>query len=114
MKVKLIDCQTETKVEQFGTCDLCMHTGTARYRRFTFEDVATGKRFDVDAEMWSWGDFFQAGEIDNLARFAEWLLHNEVPDNDELRNDYGWIRDVIDEYNYGDEEDWEDWDDEED
>ena len=91
-----------------------MHTGTARYRRFTFEDVATGKRFDVDAEMWGWGDFFQAGEIDNLARFAEWLLHNEVPDNDELRNDYGWIRDVIDEYNYGDEEDWEDWDDEED
>lgn len=57
MKIKLIDCEEYERVEQFGTCDLCMHMGTAEYRTFTFENVATGELFDVEAQEWDCGDF---------------------------------------------------------
>ena len=98
MKIKLIDCEEYERVEQFGTCDLCMHMGTAEYRTFTFENVATGELFDVEAQEWRYGDFFRAEDIDNLARFAEWLLHNEV-DEFEPRWEYSWICKVINAYN---------------
>lgn len=98
MKVKLIDCVEYERVEQFGTCDLCMYMGTAEYRTFTFENVATGEIFDVEAQEWCYGDFSRAEDIDNLARFAEWLLHNEVPEYC-ISMEFNWICGVIGTYN---------------
>lgn len=98
MKIKLIDCEEYERVEQFGTCDLCMHMGTAEYRTFTFENVSTGELFDVEAQEWCYGDFFRAEDIDNLARFAEWLLHNEVPAYS-ISMEFDWICGVIGAYN---------------
>lgn len=42
--------------------------------------------------------FFRAEDIDNLARFAEWLLHNEVPAYS-TSMEFGWICGVIGAYN---------------
>lgn len=99
MKVKLFDCYSEERVVQFGTCDLCMSMGSAEFRTFMFMDVETGRVLSAEAQMWEYGDLVKAEEVDNLARFAEYLLTNEVPRYNGSMYGFHWVREVIEDYN---------------
>lgn len=47
MKIKLIDVQTEVEEDvEFGTCELCMQTGSAEFPTFIFEKE-DGSQFEV-------------------------------------------------------------------
>lgn len=65
----------------FGTCEICMHTGTAANPVYTFEftDTETGEKDvrDVDGYEWDWGDY-NTVDIYNVITFGDWLEDNTV------------------------------------
>lgn len=80
-RVRLLEYHEEPQETTFGTCDLCMHTGTARNPVYTmeFKDTDTGKEFvrDVEGYCWSWGDYFTVN-ISNVIAFGDWLENNHI------------------------------------
>lgn len=80
-RVRLLDYNAYSEEATFGTCEICMHTGTAENPTFTFEftDTETGEKDvrDVEGYMWDWGDYFTV-YIFNVALFGDWLEDNTV------------------------------------
>ena len=86
MKAKLVDYDYREYETDFGTCELCMYTGTAEEPRFKFE-YDDGHTEWVDGYYWDWGDLFTV-EIDNTANFAAWLA---IQDLDGYIEDYSTL-----------------------
>lgn len=81
-RVRLLAYREDTEYgATFGTCDLCMSTGTAENPVYTFEftDTETGEEVvrDVEGWMWDWGDYFTV-YVDNVITFGDWLEDNTV------------------------------------
>ena len=76
MKAKLVDFYSREYETEFGTCELCMSTGTAVEPHFKFE-------YDDGHTEWVAGYFWRLGglflvDIDNTANFAAWLADQEL------------------------------------
>lgn len=80
-RVRLLDYNEYSQETTFGTCEVCMRTGTAENPTFTFEftDMRTEERTvkNVEGYEWDWGDYFTV-DIDNVALFGDWLEDNTV------------------------------------
>ena len=80
-RVRLLDYNEYSQETTFGTCDICMYTGTATNPTFTFEftDTETGEKTvrDVRGYEWDWGDYSTV-DISNVALFGDWLEDNTV------------------------------------
>lgn len=80
-RVRLLDYNEYSESTTFGTCDICMYTGTATNPTFTFEftDTETGEKTvrDVRGYEWDWGDYSTV-DISNVALFGDWLEDNTV------------------------------------
>lgn len=80
-RVRLLDYNEYSEYTNFGTCELCMHSGLAENPTFTFEytDTDTGEKTVSDTEgyMWDWGDYFTV-HIYNVIAFGDWLEDNTV------------------------------------
>lgn len=70
--LKLVDFITNTYETEFGTCDMCMHTGQATEETFVFK-LGSGRIIEADNTFWDWGDHFTIIYIKNTADFAHWL-----------------------------------------
>lgn len=104
MKYKLKDVKSEVEEEvTLGTCELCL-SGPFDLTFFTyvFEDE-NGKTYEIEDCDWSWGDYFTSGlEFINICQFALWLKDVDVkhaPDSPEVGSDYGWLNDLINQFN---------------
>ena len=81
-RVRLLAYREDTDTNTtFGTCDICMSTGTADNPVYTFEftDTDTGEKDtrEIDGYEWDWGDY-SVVLIDNVIRFGDWLEDNEI------------------------------------
>ena len=86
MSVKLVDYKHEVEENvQFGTCEICMGTGTLEYGVFIFEDEK-GDQISIDNGSWSWGDWSDDYDIDNLPRFAEFFNSKGVRSLDDVED----------------------------
>lgn len=97
--MKLIDFKTESYETTFGTCELCMSSGTNTIEIFVFE-ISNGNIIEMENGFWDWGDYFTLTYIENTADFAHWLsqetFEGEPPcDERELQN---MIRDIEEDY----------------
>lgn len=96
-RVRLLGYYVEPQETTFGTCELCMHTGTATNPVYTmeFKDTDTGKEFvrDVEGYFWSWGDYFTV-YISNVIAFGDWLESNHITVNSEYMG-YPELQDLV-------------------
>lgn len=80
-RVRLLEYHDEPEETTFGTCEICMYTGTATNPTYTMEftDTETGEKsvHDVEGYSWSWGDYFTV-EISNVIHFGDWLEDNHI------------------------------------
>lgn len=83
-RVRLLDYNEHSQETTFGTCEVCMRTGTAENPVYTFEftDTETGKEEvrDVNGYEWDWGDY-RTVDIYNVIAFGDWLEDNTVTVN---------------------------------
>lgn len=83
-RVRLLDYNEYSQETTFGSCEICMHTGTAENPTFTFEftDTETGEKTasNVYGYEWDWGDY-RTVDISNVALFGDWLEDNTVTVN---------------------------------
>lgn len=99
MKYKLIDYTTNTKEDvTFGTCEMCMSTGTMTEQFFHIQDE-TGKIHKVEGYAWDWGDLCEI-YIDNIPKFAAWLETQDItPPTDTVYGyGYNWLNPIADDY----------------
>lgn len=80
-RVRLLGYYEDPQESTFGTCEICMHTGTAENPMYTMEftDTETGEKsvHDVEGYFWSWGDYFTVS-ISNVITFGDWLEDNHI------------------------------------
>lgn len=74
--LKLIDFYTHSYETTFGTCDLCMSTGTHDEEHLVFE-TSDNTIIDMENGYWNWGDYFTLIYVENTADFAHWLNNQE-------------------------------------
>lgn len=99
MRYALTDYTTTEKDNvTFGTCELCMSTGTMTEQYFHFKDE-TGRVHIVEGFMWDWGDLFEI-YIENIPHFAEWVAHQDIdpPSDENYGHDYAWLSDLVHQY----------------
>lgn len=98
MKIKLIDVQTEVEEDvEFGTCELCMWTGSAEYPTFIFEKE-DGTKFEVLGWEWDWGDL-DTLYIGNVVLFNDYISQIEFDEDTEF--DYRWLWNLSISFSYG-------------
>lgn len=87
--LKLIDMEVDEACGVFGTCEICMSSGTYKYEVFTFEVTEDEEKFIINAENGSSGysgceTFLRA---DNSADLAHWISQKKsegkAPRNEE-------------------------------
>ena len=96
MKLKLIDVENRTYQTTFGTCDLCLSTGTASEDTYVFRALADdgyAEIVEVEAFCWSWGDLFTV-EVDNQILFAEWFNAAGIEVESTSEMNYNWLSDM--------------------
>lgn len=81
-RVRLLAYREDTEYDvTFGSCEICMHTGSAENPVYTMEftDTETGEKEvrDVDGYFWDWGDYFTV-YVDNVVTFGDWLEDNQI------------------------------------
>lgn len=91
-RVRLLAFREDTEYDvTFGSCEICMHTGTAENPVYTFEftDTETGEKEvrDINGYEWDWGDYSTV-YIYNVISFGDWLEDNTVTVNTN-EMDYG-------------------------
>ena len=83
-RVRLLDYNEYSQETTFGSCEICMYTGTAENPTFTFEftDTDTGEKTasNVYGYEWDWGDYHTV-DIYNVIAFGDWLENNTVTVN---------------------------------
>ncbi|MDT2842626.1 hypothetical protein [Vagococcus lutrae] len=96
MKLKLVDVETEIYETEFGTCELCMSTGTAYEPTYVFEKE-NGDTVKVEGFYWDWGDLSTL-DVDNVIDFADYVSKKEFEEVTDDEMDYNWLSSLIDEY----------------
>lgn len=99
MKYKLINYTTNEKEDvTFGTCEMCMSTGSMTEQIFHIQDEY-GRVHEVEGHEWDWGDLSEI-YIDNIPKFAAWLEKQDIepPYDDIYGYDYGWLNSIADNY----------------
>lgn len=95
-RVRLLDYNEYSQETTFGTCEVCMRTGTAENPTFTFEftDTDTGEKTatNVYGYEWDWGDYHTV-DIYNVIAFGDWLENNTVTVNTN-EMDYGDLQEL--------------------
>lgn len=95
MKLKLVDVETEIYETEFGTCELCMATGTAYEPTYVFEK--NGDTVKVEGFYWDWG-YLCTLDVDNVIDFADYVSKKEFEEVTDDEMDYNWLSSLIDEY----------------
>lgn len=99
-RVRLLDYNEYSQETTFGSCEICMHTGTAENPTFTFEftDTETGEKTasNVYGYEWDFGDYSTV-DISNVALFGDWLEDNTVTVNTN-EMDFWDLRDLADRF----------------
>ena len=86
--VKLVVLRSETTYDvQFGTCELCMSTGTLIEEWFVFED-GEGNIHEIATGGWDWGDYDVYYDVENVADFCQFILGKNIPDFETLEKDF--------------------------
>lgn len=100
MKYKLIDYTTNEKENvTFGTCELCMRTGSMTEQIFHIQDEC-GVVHEVEGYAWdNWRDLNEIS-IDNIPHFAAWLEKQDIepPHDRSYGYDYGWLNSIVGDY----------------
>lgn len=96
MKIKLIDMHINSYETEFGTCDLCMSTGTAEETRLLFE-WEDGTQFKANAFFWDYGDMYSI-DIYNTADFAHWISQKDLEKFTDTWTSYQWLQDLVWDY----------------
>lgn len=77
MKIEILDYRSwEEKEVEFGTCEMCMSTGSAMFEQVLAQQD-DGTPYWVDLYAWDYGHLLQI-HIDNIARFAAWLSEQDL------------------------------------
>lgn len=96
--VKLVDLRSETTSDvTFGTCEICMRTGSLYQEWFVFED-GDGNTYEIETGGWDWGDYDYYYEVENLADFCQFILDKQIPDFKTLEDQFS---DLYYEYKHG-------------
>lgn len=96
MKVKLIDVQSSPSEEQAGTCELCFYTIECDNPVYIFQIGDSKKEIAINGYWWEY-DTYGEVPIPNVINFADWLDHQEFPDDTVLDTD--WLIRMADKYN---------------
>ena len=102
-RVRLLEYREDTEYDvTFGTCEICMSTGTAENPVYTFEftDTETGAEEvrDVNGYEWDWGDYSTV-DIYNVITFGDWLEDNTIT-VDTLDMDFYSLRELVSRWEY--------------
>lgn len=80
-RVRLLEYHDDPEETTFGTCEICMHTGTADNPTYVMEftDTEAGEKsvHYVKGYFWDWGDYFTV-YISNVIAFGDWLEDNHI------------------------------------
>lgn len=86
--VQLVDIIRETEEDvEFGTCELCMNVGDLDTEKLLFRD-AKGKELEFELGYWSWGDYYQPYNIDNVGNFAHFINQKQIQTLDEIKESF--------------------------
>lgn len=96
MKYKVIDYVSNVEEVEFGTCELCFHTGYAEQGYLVIEDEL-GKKEDIPLCEWDWGDCYEI-YIDNVVDFSHWLSQKNEPPLEEIDNLFSWLSNLVSDY----------------
>ena len=102
MKYKVTEYNSDFQEEQTGTCEVCFGTALVESGSITVEDEK-GTETAIDLTWWSWGDYFTI-YIDNVVNFSAWLQERDVEPIDEETNTWCWLRELVEKYNEGRED----------
>lgn len=104
MKIEILDYRSwEDEEVEFGTCELCMSTGSAMFEQVLVQQD-DGTPYWVDLYAWDYGDLSQI-HIDNLPRFAAWLSEQDLdPAEYGHKLSYYDMVDLADEYDEAERE----------
>ena len=102
-RVRLLSYHEDTEYNvTFGTCEICMSTGTADNPVYIFEftDTETGKEEvrEVNGYEWDWGDY-RTVDIYNVITFGDWLEDNTVTVGS-LDMEYSDLQDLVFRWQY--------------
>ena len=96
MKVKLVDVKENPSEERVGTCELCFSTMDCDNPVYVFQLGDSKQEIRINGYWWDY-DYYDEVMIPNIINFADWLDHQEFPDDTEFNTD--WLIDVADKYN---------------
>lgn len=96
MKYKVVDYVSNVEEVEFGTCELCFHTGYAEQGHLVIEDEL-GKKEDIPLYQWDWGDCYEI-YIDNVVDFSHWLSQKNEPPLEEIDNLFSWLSNLVSDY----------------
>lgn len=96
MKIKLVDVEENPSEELVGTCDLCFGTIDCDNPVFVFQLGDSKQEIRINGYWWDY-DYYDEVAIPNIINFADWLDHQDFPDDTKLDTD--WLIDVADKYN---------------
>lgn len=96
MRYKVIDYVSKVEEVEFGTCELCFHTGYAEQGYLVIEDEL-GKKEDIPLYEWDWGDCYEI-YIDNVVDFSHWLSQRNEPPLEEIDNLFSWLSNLVSDY----------------
>lgn len=104
MKIEILDYQSwEEEEVEFGTCEMCMSTGSAMFEQVLVQHD-DGDTYWVDLYAWDYGHLSQI-HIDNIARFAAWLSEQDLdPAEYGHKLSYYDMEDLADEYDAAERE----------
>lgn len=96
MKYKIIDYVSDIREVEFGTCEICFHTGYAEQGYLIIEDEL-GKKEDIPLYEWDWGYCYEI-YIDNVVDFSHWLSQRDEPPLEEIEDNFSWLSDLVSDY----------------
>lgn len=96
MKIKLVDVEENPSEELVGTCDLCFGTRDCDNPVFVFQLGDSKQEIRINGYWWDY-DYYDEVAIPNIINFADWLDHQDFPDD--MVFDTDWLIDVADKYN---------------
>lgn len=104
MKIEILDYRGwEEKEVEFGTCEMCMSTGSAMFEQVLVRHD-DGDTYWVDLYAWDYGHLSQI-HIDNVPRFAAWLSEQDLdPAEYGHKLSYYDMVDLADEYDEAERE----------
>ncbi|MEZ7740472.1 hypothetical protein O3794_02725 [Gemella sanguinis] len=96
MKYKVVDYVSDVQEVEFGTCELCFHTGYAEQGYLILEDE-NENRYKLYLYEWDWGDCDEI-YISNVVDFSHWLNQQDEAEFKEIEHPFWWLRDLVERY----------------